>query len=465
MTRKFTLRSVWLFMLCASLTACGGGGAGGGGGAPTGVPYTIGGTVIGLGGGKSAVLQNNTGNNLTITTNGAFTFSATVMAGGTYAVRVLSQPASQVCNVSDGNGTVGSANITNVVVICVDTASPAVNPDTGITASQCFHNGMNAPMDIFVACDSVEATTLYSRQDGMTGRDANVATNDNADGKLGFSFSTVAGGCVQDNVTGLMWEVKTNVGGLRDKDNLYTNLGDGAASDTSGYVTAVNGTDLCGFNDWRLPSADELHSIVDYGTFAPAIDATWFPNTVNSLYWSASSSLSNSGSAWNVSFQQGDIDTNSRTITLYVRLVRGAPAGAASYTISSDGQEVTDQQTGLIWRRCVEGMSWNGSTCSGTFMNFGLVESAFARATSQAGSDGWRLPNIKELASIVDRNFSNPAIDPSVFPGIPVDPLFWSVTPLISGPAFAWGVGFNSGGVSTLNRQDGYKVRLVRDSQ
>ena len=64
---------------------------------------------------------------------------------------------------------------------------------------------------------------LNTAQDGMKGRDANAATNINDDGRLGFSFTAVNGGCVQDNVTGLMWEVKTTDGGLRDWTKTYTN--------------------------------------------------------------------------------------------------------------------------------------------------------------------------------------------------------------------------------------------------
>ena len=125
----------------------------------------------------------------------------------------------------------------------------------------------------------------------MAGRDANPATNSNTDGKLGFSFAPVTGGCVQDNVTGLMWEVKTVDGGLRDWAKTYTNYGDSRAGDASAYPALVNATNLCGYNDWRLPTADELLSIVDFGVAdlgRPTIDATWFPNTQAGHFWTAS---------------------------------------------------------------------------------------------------------------------------------------------------------------------------------
>lgn len=80
--------------------------------------YTIGGTVTGLAG-TGLVLQNNGGNNLTIGANGPFTFGTALLSGSTYAVTVLTQPGGQICGVTNGAGTVGGANVTNVAVNCV----------------------------------------------------------------------------------------------------------------------------------------------------------------------------------------------------------------------------------------------------------------------------------------------------------------------------------------------------------
>jgi N-acetylneuraminic acid mutarotase len=85
---------------------------------PNPTTYTIGGMVSGLTG-TGLVLQDNGGNNLTITANGAFTFTTAVASGGAYAVTVLTQPSSpaQNCVVTSGSGT-ASANVTNVQVTC-----------------------------------------------------------------------------------------------------------------------------------------------------------------------------------------------------------------------------------------------------------------------------------------------------------------------------------------------------------
>ena len=162
----------------------------------------------------------------------------------------------------------------------VDVAAPAVTgvlPDTGITASQCYAAGSDA----LVSCTSAAAIALNDKQDGMVGRD--VSNADSSDGKLGFSYtkidangsalpvSATSWSCVKDNITGLMWEVKTADGGLRDMNKTYTHYDDAtqaqkydgsawvnptqaeidAATNTRGFVTAVNAASMCGHADWR----------------------------------------------------------------------------------------------------------------------------------------------------------------------------------------------------------------------
>lgn len=351
------------------------------------------------------------------------------------------------------------------------TATGKLN-DTGQTASQCYRAGS----DVLTNCDSL-AMALNNAQDGMVGRDANVATNSNADGKLGFSFTKVTGGCVQDNVTGLTWEVKTTDGGLRDYSKTYTNYSTsydpsrlyGTSTDASGFVKTVNASNLCGFSDWRLPTADELQSIVDYSVAlpGPAIDASVFPATTNSEFWSGSGDVINKTFAWSVSFKYGDGGPLSRDLKYAVRLVHANPSSAVPtrYTLSTDGQEVTDIQTSLIWRRCPEGMVASGGACTGNAITF-TQEQALQRATAQANSTGvaWRLPNIKELASIADKNTSNPAIDSAAFPTTPSND-FWSSSPGVGvGLGLACGVSFTDGGFGYGGRINSNYVRLVRSA-
>ncbi len=99
--------------------------------------------------------------------------------------------------------------------------------------------------------------------------------------------------CTKDNKTGLIWEVKTTDGGLRDMNKTYTNYDSnklyGAETNTDGFVFDVNSQGLCGVNDWRMPNNDELLGIVKMDASNPAIDTTYFPNT-NGNYWFWSSS-------------------------------------------------------------------------------------------------------------------------------------------------------------------------------
>ena len=274
-----------------------------------------------------------------------------------------------------------------------------------------------------------------------------------------------------------MWEVKTTDGGLRDWTKTYTNYSTtynpnglyGTATDASGFVSAVNATNLCGYSDWRLPTVDELLSIMDYGTAypAPTIDTTWFPNTQDNMFWSASSLVGSPAYAWKVDFNYGfTYGLNYyRSSSFYVRLVRGGQSPTQPrYIVSTDGQEVTDTQTNLIWRRCAEGMVFSGSTCTGTASGFNH-EAALQNATNQAISTGiaWRLPNIKELSSIADRSLINPAIDSSAFPATP--PFwFWSASPYGAYSPESWYVDFYQGNIDGGGFRDGvHYVRLVRD--
>ena len=79
--------------------------------------YTIGGTLAGLTSG-SLVLQDNHGNNLTLSANGGFTFTTPLAQGAAYDVTILTQPTGQECTVSSGTGTVGAGNVTTVSIIC-----------------------------------------------------------------------------------------------------------------------------------------------------------------------------------------------------------------------------------------------------------------------------------------------------------------------------------------------------------
>lgn len=135
---------------------------------------------------------------------------------------------------------------------------------------------------------------------------------------------------------------------------------------------------------------------------------------------------------------------------------------ATPYQLSSDGQEVTDLRTGLIWQRCPVGMHWDENTCLGNTQYFMWFE-ALPAAHTQAVASGkvWRVPNVKELATIIDRTRINQAIDPQAFPNTPND-RFWSSSPYTTDAFFGWQVNFFDGGIFYTYLEDMGALRLVR---
>jgi hypothetical protein len=109
------------------------------GGTGTGTGFTIGGTVTGLTG-TGLVLQDNGGDNLTVTKSGPFVFPTGISTGGAYAVSVASQPTNppQSCSVSGGSGN-ATANVTTVSVTCT---TADANAQIGVTVSGLTGSGL-----------------------------------------------------------------------------------------------------------------------------------------------------------------------------------------------------------------------------------------------------------------------------------------------------------------------------------
>jgi hypothetical protein len=135
-----------LLPMTVFLVACGGGN---GGSSNAAVTYTIGGTVSGLSG-TGLVLEDNSGNNLPVSTNGPFTFTTGIVNGSAYSVSVSSQPSvpTQTCVVTNGNGTLAGANVSNVQITCTTNSYTIGGIITGLSGSLVLQDngGNNLPV-------------------------------------------------------------------------------------------------------------------------------------------------------------------------------------------------------------------------------------------------------------------------------------------------------------------------------
>ena len=130
------------------------------------------------------------------------------------------------------------------------------------------------------------------------------------------------------------------------------------------------------------------------------------------------------------------------------------------YTVPGDGT-VTDTRTGLMWKQCLEGQT--GADCTGgsaTAMNWADALT-HAQGHSFAGYSDWRLPNSKELESLVEHCRENPAINKQIFLNA-LPSRVWSGSPYAGNSNNAWNVNFNNGNANNNNRSNNNHVRLVR---
>jgi len=146
--------------------------------------------------------------------------------------------------------------------------------------------------------------------------------------------------CVLDNKSSLVWEVKSESEGIQYALNTYTwfdgvsgrnngifskNCYWGKDCNTQSYIEDINKAELCTYSDWRLPTRDELKSIVDYyGDSDILIDSLLFPNTQMDTYWTSMSAKDNPSLAYEIPFFFGGSVVRDKTMATFVRLVRSA---------------------------------------------------------------------------------------------------------------------------------------------
>lgn len=286
---------------------------------------------------------------------------------------------------------------------------------------------------------------------------------------------------VKDNVTGLIWEVKQNQDGTKnytnphDADNTYTwydpdsntNGGDegtpGDGTDTKDFVDALNTENYGGYSDWRVPTREELFSIMDYGRYYPSIDTEYFPHTFASGYWSSSSFANDPGDAWNVHFNYGYDSYYSKSNGRSVRAVRGGQARSFDNWVIHGDSTVTDPQTGLMWEAKTDDDGARDKDNEYTWQE----ALDYCSNLTLAGHSDWRLPTIKELASLADLSRYNPAINTTYFPNTVVafGSYYWSSSSYANDPGDAWYVYFFYGNDNYDNKPNPRYVRAVRNVQ
>ncbi len=324
---------------------------------------------------------------------------------------------------TDSDGLEGEAAVSIAVIV------PRL-PDTGQTTFYTTTFGEDADYTI--------RPPSYTKLDD-TGR----ALPDNA----------TAWAMVRDNVTGLVWEVKTTDASIHNNTDRYTwNEAD------SVFVNALNQSAFGGYDDWRLPTVMELYTIIHADNVDPAVNTGYFPNvpdpdSVRPYYWSATPRAdSPSEWVWVIDFGSGRAVGYEEEVQ-HVRAVRGAEFRTGRFT-DIGNETVTDRSTGLMWQRWEDpAATWENALYS-------------CESLELAGHADWRVPNRHELHTIVDYTAANPAMDTDVFIDNAVG-YYWSSTSSPIDGSTAYAINFTSGFTGSLVKLDppSVRVRCVRGGQ
>ena len=242
---------------------------------------------------------------------------------------------------------------------------------------------------------------------------------------MGYPWPTprfiVQGDCVIDNLTSAMWPRNGNLpGGTRTWNQA---------------IDYANSLALCGYTDWRIPNIVTLETLFNAGVTSPGawLNAQGFQNVqTGKCYWSSTTVANQTDNAWLIGSAQGDVDFDVKSGNYCYALPArpsglsvpslpwrtgqtevyrdgddgtyqaGVPWPGTRFTVSQDGHCVTDNLTSLTW---AQDANLNGSSTWAQALDF---FSGF----ELCGHSDWRLPNRKELFTLVDRSQYYPALPP-----------------------------------------------------
>ncbi|WP_158529625.1 DUF1566 domain-containing protein [Parvibium lacunae] len=154
------------------------------------------------------------------------------------------------------------------------------------------------------------------------------------------------------------------------------------------------------------------------------------------------------------------------SVTLAEQVCQGAKLTRpdSRYESGLGGLEVKDTVSGLIWRRCVEGLQWDGKQCAGEAIKVGLNEAQeLAKKAATATKRAWRLPTHAEMHSLAEKACKHPAINAKWFPETP-QAMHWSFLAEENNGKNPFLVDFASGEFANwINKSPTNYVRLVRN--
>ena len=244
---------------------------------------------------------------------------------------------------------------------------------------------------------------------------------------------------VVDSGTGLMWQQTIPTS---------TKTWEKAVS----YCSSLS---YAGYDDWRLPSPAELHTIVDIGfTSIYGFDADYFPD-IASLNYDAKFWMSQEYKADKTKAYYGTSDTSigAKTATYNVMCVRGNEFQKPIFITKKESEDlvVVDSATGFMWQKTIENSKY-------TWVN----ALKYCENLTYAGYSDWRLPNKNEWASLL--NYDKSEAPYSDFPDIESDYWFWSSTTSRSSD-YAWFYRFNTSTENTRKKTESdIYVRCVRNA-
>lgn len=185
------------------------------------------------------------------------------------------------CGDVTDDGICDKDDLTAVIEYCRDPDQPIVSklPDTGQTMSYTDTFGEDSDY-------SINPPSYTKLNDA--GEDLDV--------------SATVWAMVRDDVTGLIWEVKTRDGGIHDNHNTYTWQ---ACKDV--FIYQLNSDEFGGYSDWRMPTVYELSTLRKLDQTEPAINKIFFPYTMPKPYYSSMESAGWFGNAWYVNFLGGTV--------------------------------------------------------------------------------------------------------------------------------------------------------------